>query len=335
MISRRGALLGAGLGTLSPTKGNAMPANTHLRATVQAPGSSGDPFSVIVDGADSAITVNGKPGYAPVAGDRIMLTRLGTQVQMVSRLAGVEVITAAVFQSDDNVGLASAGGVQGFILSSDTAGGLFQGFTGAAAETGPCIINPDTDGVVPVLFLKSPLQTGFNRSVLELFPGGITISGTGSGGVEIVSGNLLLDTGDVDAFNGTGTFKQLTVTAAGSTTSAANARINGSGNLLISTSLSAHKLKQKALGLDKARRVLKVEPTTWFDKFEVEENDGKTEGLRRVTGAIGEQVAQVAPEFAEYDSDGNLSGVDYRGMAVALLTVVQDQQKRIEALESR
>ena len=50
-------------------------------------------------------------------------------------------------------------------------------------------------------------------------------------------------------------------------------------------------------------------------------------------GLIAEQVSETMPELVTL-FDGKIDGVRYDLLSVALLTVVQDQQKRLEALEN-
>lgn len=144
-----------------------------------------------------------------------------------------------------------------------------------------------------------------------------SIDNTGAGGSTQIRGPVLVTTNPP------------------TTTSAANARIGASGLINMVTSLSKHKLKKKAVRLADVAGVLKLKPTSWFDRGEWLANGRSTEGLRRITGLIAEQVEEVAPEFAEYDVQGHLAGVDHRAVAVAMLPILADQQARIEALEAR
>ena len=50
-------------------------------------GQEGDPVNVLVDGSDSAITANGLPGYLPTPGDRLLVQRVGSQVEVLQFLS--------------------------------------------------------------------------------------------------------------------------------------------------------------------------------------------------------------------------------------------------------
>lgn len=120
------------------------------------------------------------------------------------------------------------------------------------------------------------------------------------------------------------------------TTQAANANLSSpGGRVRLSTSLSKFKLNQQPLTLDDALGLLDLTPITWHDRSDVEANDGSTEGLHRIAGVTAEDVEAHVPALAEYDAEGNLQGVAYDRMASALLLIVNDQQKRIRALEAR
>lgn len=61
---------------------------TPLRASVTVPGDqAGDPATVLIDGADTPITANGLADYVPTAGDRLLVGRVGNQVEVLQFLS--------------------------------------------------------------------------------------------------------------------------------------------------------------------------------------------------------------------------------------------------------
>lgn len=50
-------------------------------------GQPGDPVQVLVDGADTPITANGLPGYIPSPGDRLLVQRVGGQMEVMQYLS--------------------------------------------------------------------------------------------------------------------------------------------------------------------------------------------------------------------------------------------------------
>lgn len=50
-------------------------------------GQDGDPVQVLVDGSDTPITANGLTGYIPTAGDRLLVQRVGGQMEVVQYLS--------------------------------------------------------------------------------------------------------------------------------------------------------------------------------------------------------------------------------------------------------
>lgn len=61
-----------------------------LRASVTADATGlqdGDPAPILLDGADTPITANGLTGYLPTPGDRLLVQRVGSQVEVVQYLS--------------------------------------------------------------------------------------------------------------------------------------------------------------------------------------------------------------------------------------------------------
>ena len=85
-------------------------------------------------------------------------------------------------------------------------------------------------------------------------------------------------------------------------------------------------------------------PRSWFDRREVEDAgldfDTVTEvecvaaGLRRIPGFVAEEVEAVNPLFCTYNSDGELEGLSYDRLAVAVHPVLKDLDARLRVLES-
>ena len=117
--------------------------------------------------------------------------------------------------------------------------------------------------------------------------------------------------------------------------SAAYARTVGASNyamwmdgaLNIGRNVSARKYKAeiKPAGIAPAD-VLALEPVTYRRR-------GSADNPREF-GLIADDVVQTLPEVITY-YDGQIDGIRYDLLAVALLAVVKDQQARIEALEAR
>lgn len=121
------------------------------------------------------------------------------------------------------------------------------------------------------------------------------------------------------------------------TTSAANCNLNSSADnrIRLVTSLGKYKLHQEPISSEAARGLLAVTPKTWYDRSEVEENDGSTEGLDRIPGFVAEEMAEHAPTWATFDDQGNLTGVAYDRLPAGLLLLIQEQQRTIESLTAR
>lgn len=60
---------------------------TTLNVYTNGGGQPGDPVQVLVDGADTPITANGLPGYIPSPGDRLLVARVGGQMEVIQYLS--------------------------------------------------------------------------------------------------------------------------------------------------------------------------------------------------------------------------------------------------------
>ena len=129
------------------------------------------------------------------------------------------------------------------------------------------------------------------------------------------------------------------------TTSTAAAALPASGNyrrLMRTTSLRRFKGRIETPAL--SDEFLSLTPRTWFDRREVEDAgldfDTVTEaecvaaGLRRIPGFVAEEVEAVNPLFCTYNSDGELEGLSYDRLAVAVHPVLKDLDARLRVLES-
>jgi len=81
--------------------------------------------------------------------------------------------------------------------------------------------------------------------------------------------------------------------------------------------------------------VLSLRPVVYDRKATPDPTTGEMrEGNKDEFGLIAEEVAKTLPEVITY-YDGQIDGIRYDMIAVALLRVVQDQEKRIAALEAK
>jgi hypothetical protein len=81
---------------------------------------------------------------------------------------------------------------------------------------------------------------------------------------------------------------------------------------------------------DASSRLLKLRPVTF--RYTQAYSDGSKP---QQYGLIAEEVAEVFPELAVRDADGQVEAVHYETLNVLLLNELQKQQRRIEALEQR
>lgn len=88
------------------------PKATTLRATVTTgtPTAAGGPAQVLVDGADTPITANGLADYTPSPGDRLLVQRVGQQVEIIQFISRAALPYATT--ADVNAATATANSAQ-------------------------------------------------------------------------------------------------------------------------------------------------------------------------------------------------------------------------------
>lgn len=119
----------------------------------------------------------------------------------------------------------------------------------------------------------------------------------------------------------------------GTTASAANAYLDGTNTLIKSTSSSRYKANVEDLQQQYANKVLDFRPVWYRSLAEADRKDWSWYGL------IAEEVAEIEPRLVHWKENENkefvADGVQYERLAVLLLKVVQEQEKRIAKLEGK
>lgn len=234
-----------------------------------------------------------------------------------------------------------------------------QFYTGGVNETTPGSLQT-LGSPAYALQLNAPRTTTSNatKTYITVADGNITINtpNTGSnqtqvlGGLVVSTGDLAVQVGQVSAVGGAYISTDVTHNGLGgtarmiadivrtqyppTTTSAANARIGAAGDVNLVTSLTKHKHNPQPISLKRLRALAEVPIVDWIDQEERKANEGKVKGLKRVPGALAEDVNAIDPTFADH-KDGELVGVQYDRLALVSLPLISDLYKRIEKLEAQ
>lgn len=121
-------------------------------------------------------------------------------------------------------------------------------------------------------------------------------------------------------------------------------RIGGAGQIFKDGSALKYKAAIEDMPIDRLRALLDIPIKTWQDLANAERyceyyatGEGDLEAIepmKRIPGVIAEDVeATGLKEFVIYDNDGQIDGVAYEKLGVALIPIVKDLLNRIEALE--
>lgn len=269
-------------------------------------------------------------GYYSVSGTALRLYNNSTNKNLIARVD----IQPEKIQIADNWNDESAG----VILTSD---GKVSASTLEARGTLLAKSNADISG--GAIF----------RSILDVqggayFRSNIDIQGSALFRTNIdVQGSMILRT--TTSFDGIATFNSRTVFKGladfqgsvkasfvyDTTTSAsANLYIGGDGYLRRSTSATKYKTDIQEVDLSEgyAEKILNLVPKSWYDKGEIERNNGSTNGLKRHHGLIAEDLEAVGlKEYVVY-VDGEIEGLEYDRLWTLLIPITKDNKKDIQQL---
>lgn len=100
------------------------------------------------------------------------------------------------------------------------------------------------------------------------------------------------------------------------------------------SSLNQFKLFQQPL--DVGLRALQMQPKTWIDKTQYENNGNSIEGLSRYPGFIVEDFLEAGLEdFVIYGENNQPEAIAYDRLVAAVIPVLKHQNEKIELLEAR
>jgi hypothetical protein len=109
--------------------------------------------------------------------------------------------------------------------------------------------------------------------------------------------------------------------------------VDGNHNFCRNT--SSIKFKENVRDIEiRPEDVLALRPRVYDRKPTLSEDGKPLEARKDEFGLIAEEVAQTLPQVVNY-LDGEVDGLRYDLLGVALIPVVQDQQARIESLEEK
>lgn len=141
------------------------------------------------------------------------------------------------------------------------------------------------------------------------------------------------------------------------TTGGANVHVNSSGYIWRSSSARKYKLQEEAIDLEEAKKILNVDPKTWYDKYSAEkyadlltkeskgtEIDWDEVGVSdviRIPGLVAEDLIEAGLErFAVYgppneNGERELEEVQYDRIPVLYIPLIRELFNRVEVLESK
>ena len=197
------------------------------------------------------------------------------------------------------------------------ASGTIGGFTIASTYLQSSYITLNSDGTITTSGTSYLKYVAINGATLSTYVLAANGDGTISGQWSV--GGYLYNPGYI------------------STTGAANMRINTvSGLIAYTSSVRAHKLEIKDQQIP-VESIMALKPSSYVDKFEADEK-GTTKGLPRYLGLIAEDVDAIPvlkDLLVDRKTTGELMGINYDRIAVALIPMLQEHEARLNKLEGK
>lgn len=163
-------------------------------------------------------------------------------------------------------------------------------------------------------------------SAAGLFLGGAVVGGGNTISNVTLTANSVTSAGEITINGG----NSLTIATPPGSATAANAVIGASGRINKFTSSKRFKRDIKALSLDEALELFKLEAVTYRDRAEVKEDAL----AGRHHGFISEQAEKAGLHpFVTFDEKGRSDGFQYVKVIPALLKIVEHHQKRLAEVE--
>jgi hypothetical protein len=235
--------------------------------------------------------------------------------------------------------LRTAASGQRMEISQDLSGGVLRFYRGLSGET-PGFINPLISGAsTPGLVLSTGETSALGEAAVISMTAGAAIGQVQIFGYTSIQGSLFVNGGleitdllDMNGHSVTEAFnvlasnivsgKTLNQTTPGSTSSAANVFMNGSGDLVKSTSSRRYKTDITDAVID-TEAVLQLRPRTFT-------RPGDDDPEHVYLGLIAEEVHDLGLHpLVQYDDEDRPDGIDWWAVSVAQQAVIQSQQGEI------
>jgi hypothetical protein len=114
----------------------------------------------------------------------------------------------------------------------------------------------------------------------------------------------------------------------------ANVGVNQYGTIYRVSSSRRYKHDIKDLPLEEARKLLDIKPRTFKYNDDFLTPDDEKAG-KDVPGFISEEVSEQMPIAVDHDDEGNAEMWNANILIPCMLKIIQDQEKRIAALEDQ
>ena len=267
---------------------------------------------------DGVLTINGDTsitGLLAITGDSTISGTLDIEGN-TTVASDFEIISGGLFKSGVTKIEPNGKATFGSFIIDPNSNRLIQAPGGWLFSTGPGSIGLADSGTSSVNLNSSRAELVFG-SISRLVADGSGIKLTGT--LTDVSGNLTV--AGVSTFKGTTDVQAwLKASALPSSTDASNLVRASNGWVYVSS--SARRFKNDIQPVDLPDSLLDIGMSDWVDKGEAD----RGEPYRRITGVIAEEVAEAGGEpFITWNADGQIQGVNYDRLAVAITQILKKQ----------
>ncbi|CDO03093.1 hypothetical protein BN988_01593 [Oceanobacillus picturae] len=325
----------------------------------------------LIKGRDyNGVSITNEDGFITARGDGLVRTVMNSTIgYVIQRRANKTSPWQDVLYFDTSGNLKFAGnldgasgtfkgelrvnGTRGLTIINDVINNSY-GNKIASVQGGDIYLGDDNDGSSMTLGSKRfSFHDGAGNSVtLSFSSGGINVSGNGiiinslgrfhnDGGRTYLQGDDIRLTKFMSANYAPVRMGELQVFGriinqdTYDTTTGANANMYVATNGYYARSTSARKYKEQIqpAGVDYTK-ILQIEPKSWFDRGEVERNNGSTEGLHRYYGAIADEFEEIGlPEYTVYDDETKeIENFNDRAW-ILLIPNINDMKEEVKTLK--
>ena len=206
-------------------------------------------------------------------------------------------------------------------LGTDTTGNYVASLV---AGTGVTLTNNTGEGATPTVAIGQAVATTSN----------VTFNNITANGTTTLNGTAYLGNASSDIVYSTSMYGTSTITNSQDVRIFFGATSGTNYQWRIFRDTSSRRYKRNITHIEDTDKILDVQPVTYYDKVDYDNNDGDVE---LQYGLIAEEMAEneVGTNYVVRGEDGSIESVQYSRLVVPLLSALRHLRKRVDELEAK